>query len=69
MRASSLHEPRVTVNYLAREDGQLSAAPPLTFAMLVSLKAPKGVNLYAAVRKRYPVLTPLTARMPLRVRT
>lgn len=69
MRASSLHEPQLTVNYLAREDGQLAAAPPLTFAMLVSLKAPKGVDLYAAVRQRYPVLTPLTARLPLRVRT
>lgn len=69
MRASSLHEPQVTVNYLAREDGQLAAAPPLTFAMLVSLKAPMGVNLYAAVRQHYPVLTPLTARLPLRIRT
>jgi hypothetical protein len=69
MRASSLHEPQVTVNYLAREDGQLVPAPPLTFAMLVSLKVPKGVNLYAAIRQRYPVLTPLRARLPLRVRT
>lgn len=69
MRASSLHDPQVTMNYLAREDGQLAAAPPLTFAMLVSLRAPQGVNLYAAIRQRYPVLTPLTAQLPLRVRT
>lgn len=69
MRASSLHDPQVTVNYLAREEGQLAAAAPLSFAMLVSLSAPKGVDLYAAVRQRYPLLTPLTARLPLRVRT
>lgn len=69
MRASSLQEPQLTVNYLAREEGQLAAAPPLTFTMLVSLKAPKGVNLYAAIRQQYPVLTPLTARLPLRIRT
>jgi hypothetical protein len=69
MRASSIHEPQVTVNYLAREEGQLTAAPPLTFTMLVTLKAPKGVDLYDAIRQRYQVLTPLTARLPLRVRT
>jgi hypothetical protein len=36
--------------------------------MLVSLRAPLGVNLYDAIREQYPVLTPLTARIPLRVR-
>lgn len=69
MRASSLYNPQITVNYLAREDGRLSAAAPLPFAMLVSLRAPRGVNLYDAIRQQYPVLTPLTARIPLRVRS
>jgi hypothetical protein len=69
MRASSLFNPQVTVNYLAREDGRLSTAAPLPFAMLVSLRAPQNVNLYDAIRQQYPVLTPLTARIPLRIPT
>ncbi|MEQ9112674.1 MAG: S8 family peptidase [Miltoncostaeaceae bacterium] len=68
MRARSLHEPQVTVNYLAREDGRLAVAPPLVFAMLVSLRAPIGVDLYTAVRQQYPLLTPLAAHLPLRLR-
>ena len=68
MRASSLFNPQLTVNYLAREDGSLTAAPALPFAMLVSMRAPQGVKLYEAVRQQYPVLTPLTARIPLRLR-
>lgn len=67
MRASSLSGPQVTVNYLARQDGDLSAARPLAFVMILSLRAPKNVNLYDAVRQRYSVLTPLTAQIPLRL--
>jgi hypothetical protein len=69
MRASSLFEPQLTINYLARENGRLAAAPPLPFAMLVSMRAPQDVNLYDAIRQHYQVLVPLTARIPLRVRT
>jgi hypothetical protein len=69
MRASGLYDPQVTVNYLAREDGRLTAAAPLPFAMLVTLRGPHGVNLYDAIRQHYPVLVPLTARIPLRLRT
>jgi hypothetical protein len=69
MRASSLFAPQLTVNYLAREDGTLTAAPPLSYAMLVSVRAPRGVKLYDAVRQHYPVLTPLAARLPLRLRS
>jgi hypothetical protein len=69
MRASSLFDPQVTVNYLAREDGRLTAAPPLPFTMLVSMRAPQGVDLYDATRQNYPMLVPLAARLPLRVRT
>ncbi len=68
MRASSLLNPQLTVNYLARESGSLTTAPALPFAMLVSLRAPHGVKLYEAVRQHYPVLSPLTARIPLRLR-
>jgi hypothetical protein len=69
MRASSLFDPQVTVNYLAREDGRLATAPALPFTMLVSMRAPQGVELYDAIRQRYQVLVPLVARLPLQVRT
>jgi hypothetical protein len=69
MRANGLYDPQVTVNYLAREDGRLTAAAPLPFAMLVTLRGPQGVKLYDAIRQRYQMLVPLTARIPLRLRT
>jgi len=69
MRASSLFQPQLTVSYLAREAGTLVAAPPLSFSMLVSIKAPQGVQLYDAVRQHYPLLTPLSTQLPLRIRT
>lgn len=68
MRASSFFEPQLTLSYLAREDGALAAAPPLEFAMLVTIVAPKGVELYSAVRQRFGVLTPLAVQLPLRLR-
>jgi len=37
--------------------------------MLVSMRAPQGVDLYDATRQNYPMLVPLAARLPLRVRT
>jgi len=37
--------------------------------MLVTIRAPQDVQLYDAVRQHYRVLAPLTARIPLRVRT
>ncbi|MBS1871558.1 MAG: S8 family peptidase [Actinobacteria bacterium] len=69
MRASSLFEPRITVNYLAREGGALTSATPLEYAMLLSIRAPRGVRLYEAVRQSYSVLAPLTAQIPLRLRS
>lgn len=68
MRASSFFEPQLTLSYLAREDGALAAAPPLEFSMLVTIVAPKGIELYSAVRQRFGVLTPLAVQLPLRLR-
>lgn len=68
MKALSLHDPKLTVSYLAREGGALTSAEPLDFAMLVSISAPDGVQLYDAVRQAYPILTPLTTQLPLRLR-
>lgn len=68
MRAKSLFNPHITVNYLARDGGALSAAVPLEFAMLATISAPRGIPLYDEVRNRYGVLTPLATRLPLRLR-
>ncbi|MGE5527072.1 MAG: S8 family peptidase [Methanosarcina sp.] len=69
MRASSLFRPQLTASYLAREEGVLTEAPPLEFVMLLTLQAPKGVNLYDATRVSYPQLTPLRTELPLRLGT
>lgn len=66
---SSLLRPQVTVVYLAREDGEFASAPPLSFAMLLTMQTASGVDLYDAVRARFQVLTPLRARLPLRLST
>ncbi len=64
---SSLLRPQVTIVYLAREEGNFVAAPPLDFAMLLTMRTAAGVDLYDAVRSRFQVLTPLRARLPLRI--
>jgi Subtilase family len=67
MRASSLFKPQLTASYLAREEGVLVDAPPLEFVMLLTIGAPKGVDLYDAIRVNYPQLTPLRTELPLRL--
>lgn len=68
MRASSLRQPQLTATYLAREEGGLLVeAPPLEFAMLLTMRAPKGADLYGAVRANYRQLTPLRTELPLRL--
>lgn len=61
-------KPRLDVTYLRREGGQLVSGErvePLRFAMLVTLRAPKGVDLYDRVAADYPVLAPLV-HVPVR---
>ena len=67
MRASSLFNPQLTASYLAREEGVLTDAPPLEFVMLLTIQAPKGVDLYDSTRVNYPQLTPLHTELPLRL--
>jgi hypothetical protein len=70
-RATSLLRPQATIVYLAREDGdRLAAAPPLGFAMLLTMRAGnRDLPLYDAVRASYQVLQPLRAQLPLRLQT
>jgi hypothetical protein len=70
MRASSLREPRLDLTYLARRGGRLeSSAPPLDFALLVTLTASRASNLYQEVRAAFPVLTPVSTEIRAAVRT
>jgi hypothetical protein len=68
MRASGLHRPQITVSYLAREEGMLrTGAPPLEFAMLLTMTGPKDVALYDAVRTGFQQLVPVRTELPLRI--
>ncbi len=68
-RGSSLYRPQVTLLYLAREEGDLSPADPLNFAMLLTMRARADVALYDSVRTTFPILNPLRTRLPLRLST
>jgi hypothetical protein len=64
-QAGNLFRPRVEISYLAREEGLLlNDAPPLSWALLVTLEGPGGSNLHDEVRAQFPVLTPLTVAVP-----
>lgn len=62
-KEGGLHEPRVELTYLARENGVLLSAadsPTVNWALLVSLEAQPEVALYESVRAEFPVLTTIT---------
>lgn len=68
----SLYQPRLWLNYLAREHGVLQPrqlAPELDVAMLITVQGPSGSGLYADVRAAPPfdVLTPLITEVPITV--
>jgi hypothetical protein len=67
-RGPLLFRPRIDVEYLARRAGILvnaDKAPPLELTILVTLRAPDGVNLYESVRAAYPVLIELPVDLAL----
>lgn len=67
---TGFESPRVELTYLSREAGALThTADPLEFAMLVSVRAPRGVALYDRVRQDYRALTPVSMQIPIRLRT
>ena len=60
VKADSLYRPRVELSHLARENGSLVGnAPDLSWALLVTLEAAAGTDLYSKVLQEYTVLTPL----------
>ena len=54
MRGTSIHEPYFDIHYQAREGGgKAGSAPDITYAMIVSLHAPKMEDLYDRIFRRY----------------
>lgn len=69
-RKEALHfnSPRLDVNYLLREGGELQAgdARNLSLFMLLTMEVPPGIGLYDAVVADFPVLAPVTAEVKIR---
>ena len=66
---AELFEPRLDLQHLRREDGHLvggDAVAPLRYAMLLTLRALDGAEVYEQARAQYNVLAPLV-QVPLRV--
>jgi hypothetical protein len=62
-------KPRIDVLHLRRADGRLVsgvAAPPLRVIMLLTLRAPTGVEVYDRVAVQHPILVP-AVRIPTRL--
>jgi hypothetical protein len=65
-RATSLIAPVFDVHYVAREGGANSARPPqIPYALIITIDAPKSLNLYADVLRSYPVLVSLSPRIAI----
>lgn len=59
-QARSLRNPRLELTYIAREGGLLvGVVPPLDYALVVSIHAKAGINLYELTRAEFPELSPL----------
>lgn len=59
-RASSLRNPTLELDYLAREGGILANdAPPLDYTLVLSVRAAQNVDLYDRVTTTFPVLSQL----------
>lgn len=70
LEAGALFKPRIDLNHLRREGGQLlegDGVAPLDISMLVTVRAPTGVALYDRVRAEFPVLIPLAVTVPVPV--
>ncbi len=71
-RATSLHQPEVWLTYYERAQGELIAAEnahDLDFAMLMTISAPKVINLYETLRAdaAYSKLVPITVPVDVTV--
>ncbi|HUF69409.1 MAG TPA: hypothetical protein VMM79_12270, partial [Longimicrobiales bacterium] len=68
-RAKQLRAPRLDLKYLARSGGQLLSedVDDLDFCLVVTLRAPEGVELYQQTRAQFQVLAPLVSRSFVRV--
>jgi hypothetical protein len=69
VRATGLSRPVLDISYLARHQGELlGTAPPLPYAVVVTVEAARGIDLYEQVLAAYPRLMPLRIEVQPRVR-
>lgn len=69
LTAEELCLPRLDLQHLRRQNGQLDRGPgvlPLRFSMLVTIRAQNHVHVYDLVASQYRVLAPIT-RIPIRL--
>jgi Subtilase family len=74
MQGRTLYQPRLWLNYLAREGGALvqrDSAPDLDIALLITVTGPRNSGLYNEVISTRPfdVLTPLVTQVTVPIRT
>jgi Subtilase family len=68
LAASTLVEPTVELNYIARGGGILQRnVDALPYAMLVTVRTRADVDLYGLVSQQFPLLAPIQAQVQLRV--
>ena len=69
IRAEGLARPVLDISYLAREGGALvDTAPPLPYAVVVTIEAARDVDLYDHVLRAYAQLAPIHVELAARVR-
>lgn len=68
-QAKSLRNPRLELTYLAREAGLLvGVVPPLDYALVLSIRARSGLNLYERTLAEFPQLSPLDVALQAEAR-
>ncbi|WP_157868960.1 S8 family peptidase [Streptomyces atriruber] len=70
LMASSLHLPRLDIEFLTREGGVLTRdSPPVEFSLVVTVESLSGLPVYDLAKVDFPVLSELPVPVPLRLRT
>jgi peptidase S8 and S53, subtilisin, kexin, sedolisin len=66
MRKSSLEDPFFEIHYNAREGGAKTRnAPIIPYALLVTIKAPKVIDIYEKIAEKYRMLSPIEITEPI----
>jgi hypothetical protein len=68
LSASTLVEPTVELNHIARDSGTLrSDVDDLPYALIVTVRTKSMIDLYSMVTEQFPLLAPIQAQVQLRI--